>query len=166
MQTVLISGGLVLLGTIVTVLGSKAVAKLSARAQLKTAEIEEDKVRAQAYTEARETYREMVADLRKEIGGVRTAQTEDRESHRRELTAQDERHRKQIADLREERREHDALLNTRLDELETQRDRDRERIQALESRNQGLVTYVRQLIRLLRDHEIVPPPAPTGFTFD
>lgn len=158
-QTVLIQGGLVFLGVIVTALGSKAVAKLSAKAQLKGVEIEEDKVRAQAYTEARETYREMVSDLRKEISGVRLAQAEDRRSHQEQLTEQDDRHRKQIAELREERREQLTALNERLDDMEARDDASQKRIREL-------VTYARQLIRLLRDNEIVPPPAPPGMNVD
>lgn len=169
----LVGGGLTLGGVIATVWGSRFVAKVSAKSQAKTAEIEEDKVRAAAYTEARTTYREMVSDLRKEIAGVRAAQAEDRKSHQEQLADQEERHRTQISELREERRERDTLLNQRIDELEARDEASRKRIEALESqrdtdqrRINALDLYIRQLIRVLRDNQIVPPPAPPGMSFD
>lgn len=157
-QTVLtVFGGVV--GTLLTAWGAVKVAKLSSRAQLKTAEIEENKVRAGAYSEARESYRELVEDLRKEIAGVRSAQAEDRQRHREELEEIRETHRQEIADLRKERRENDARLNSRIDEMEARDNLSQRRIQALGA-------YIRQLIGVLREHEIVPPPAPPGITFD
>jgi hypothetical protein len=152
-------GAISVIGIALTVWGSRFVAKVSAKAQLKSVELEETKVRAGAYAEARESYRELVADLRKEISGVRAAQEEDRARHRQELTEQDERQRKQIAELREERREQLTALNNRLDELEARDAASQERIRALGA-------YIRQLIGVLREHEIVPPPAPPGITFD
>jgi tRNA uridine 5-carbamoylmethylation protein Kti12 len=157
-QTVLtVFGGVV--GTLLTAWGAVKVAKLSSRAQLKTVEIEQDKVRAGAYSEARESYRELVEDLRKEIAGVRSAQAEDRTRHRAELDEIRETHRQEIADLRKERRENDARLNSRIDEMEARDNLSQRRIQALGA-------YIRQLIGVLREHEIVPPPAPPGITFD
>lgn len=166
LQTVLVSGAVSIVVAVVSVYGVRFTARQSTKAKALETKLKEDEVRAAAYTEARESYRELVADLRQEISGVRKAQEEDRQKHRTELDELREAHRQQIADLRDERREQLTGLNDRLDQMEEQRGNDRRRIESLNRLIEALNDYIRQLIRVLRNHEIVPPPAPPGMHFD
>ena len=147
-QTVLVSGVVSLVVAVLGFYGIRFTARQSTQA--KRSEIE-----AGAYTRAKDILEAAATRQDKEIARLGAQAIE-----------QEERHRRQIAELREERREHDGLLNSRLDEMESQRLSDKQRIEALENRNNALGSYIRALIRLLRDNEISPPPAPPGMIFD
>jgi chromosome segregation ATPase len=121
---------------------------------------------AGSYVRAREALSATIGDLRTDVADLRAALAEEGKRHREQLTEQDQRHRQQIAELREERREQLTALNERLDEMEAKRDNDRRLIQDLNKLIESLNDYIRQLIRVLRDHRIVPPPAPPGMHFD
>lgn len=158
-QIALVSGGFVFFGTIASYFGVRFTARQSAKAKETEAEIEQKRIDAAAYERAEKSWERITAGLEKEVARINAALERDREVHRAELAEQDERHRQQIAELREERREQLTALNDRLDEMEAQRGRDRSMIEALNA-------YIRQLLRLLRDNQIVPPPAPPGMHFD
>jgi|GEM_PF-6605651 len=169
-RVALITGGLVFLGSVVAYFGVRFTVRSSRQAQAEARTLEDSKVaaavaaekatvEAQAYERAAKHLLTTIAELRTDVSNLRTAQAEDSQRHRREMAEQDDRHRKQIAELREERRDQIAGLNERLDDMEAQRSNDRRLIESLNS-------YIRQLLRLLRDREIVPPPAPRGMSFD
>lgn len=124
-----ISGAGVVLAAIFTYAGVRFTQRQSRAAAQATAALERDKVDADAYEAARETWTETVAELRR-----------------------------QVAELREEAetiRRGGRELRTRVDELESTRAADRQKIR-------DLTDYARTLLRILSENEITypePPPA-------
>jgi flagellar motility protein MotE (MotC chaperone) len=172
-QLVLIPGAVSLAVAIVGYFGVRYTARASVKAKAEEVGLEKTKVQADAYTHARAALLDTTADLRKDVSDLRAALSAQAVEYRQQLTDQLGEHRQQLAELREERREYDALLHGRLDVLEAQRSSDGDRIRALEAqrdadrgRIESLVAYARQLIQQLREHQIVPRPAPPGLNFD
>lgn len=166
----LIGGSFGGLGSVLIYFGVRFTARSSVQAQAEARKLEDSKataavaaeksrIESQAYERASKHLLITIAELRTDISNLRTATAEDSQRHRQEMAEQDDRHRKQIAELREERRDQIAGLNERLDEFEAQRSSDRRLIESLNA-------YIRQLLRLLRDRDIVPPAPPSGMHFD
>lgn len=151
---------------VIGVYGVRYTARQTTKAKASELDLEKTKVQADAYTHARAALLDTTADLRKDVSDLRAAMSAQAVEHRQQVTDQAAEHRRQIAELREERREHDAMFNARMDDLESQHDEDRRRIQDLNKVIESLNAYIRALIRMLRDRQIVPPPAPPGMTFD
>jgi septal ring factor EnvC (AmiA/AmiB activator) len=132
------------LGAIVTALCTYLGVRLNARnakqAQTKTSEIERTKIDAAAYDSAREIWDAVINDLREQVA--------DQRKELSELRVSISKYHNEIGKLRD-----------RLEDLETKRAGDRRAIHTI-------TTYALQLLRLLKDNGIAPPPAPDGLALE
>lgn len=118
------SGGVI--GAILTFLGARYTQRSAAKAQATAQEIERQKVDAQAYSEARKIWDQVIEDLHSQVAFQR----------------------KQLDDFR-----------NRLEDVEQKRAGDRKAIHELSE-------YIRDLLALLKEHNIAPPVPPVGLDLE
>lgn len=121
------------LTSIIGYFGVRLTQRQATKAQRATIELEQSKIDAQAYTEARMTWDALIKDLRNQV-------------------------KDQKADLAEVRHTANGFRN-RLEDLEQKRSGDRVAIHVL-------TQYARQLLWVLRENNIQPPPTPEGLDMD
>lgn len=136
----ILSAGLGLITGLLTYLGMRLSQRQAVKAQEVTSEIERSKADSQAYTEARQTWDSLIRDLRNQVKDQRT----DLAEMRGKLTAQNK-----VA----------GEFHTRLEDMEQKRRGDRVAIHVL-------TEYARQLLWVLRENNIQPPPTPEGLDMD
>lgn len=123
------------IGAVASILGAVIVNRYTAQsaraAQRQATEIERTKVDAEAYTRARENYDAALAEQERRIQRLQKELDEDRGEHRADMTD----------------------CKSRIRELEQARRADQIRLR-------DLAIYVRQLIAILRTHEIPFPEPP------
>uniref|UniRef100_UPI003F491EB7 hypothetical protein n=1 Tax=Pseudonocardia sp. CA-138482 TaxID=3240023 RepID=UPI003F491EB7 len=128
------------LAAALTYLGVRLTQRQAVKAQAVAAEIEQVKVNAAAYAEARHVWDALIADLRTKVA--------------------DQKH--EISDLRRglaAQRADAELLRKRLEDMEQKRAGDRYAIHVL-------AVYARQLLKVIKDANLVPPPPPEGLDLE
>jgi hypothetical protein len=151
LQTALLTAiGTVLVG-LLSYLGVRFTQRQVSKAAKRTAEIEQEKVDAAAYQEARAIWDDLIKDMREQIADQRSQLTE--------LRGETGDLRKRLAELEEKRTAETGELRRRLADVETKRAGDRRAIHQL-------TVYARSLLSVLKNHGITPPVPPEGLDLD